>query len=103
MVREGIDAWDSNLKVAVMGSGGLSHPIIDEHFDRSVIDWIAGKERDQICSIPAEKFRGGTGENLQWIAAAGAMEDRTMHLVDYVPGYRTPAGTGVAMGFAYWD
>ena len=26
-----------------------------------------------------------------------------MTLVDYVPGYRTAAGTGCGMGFAYWE
>lgn len=103
MVREGIEAWDSDLRVAVLGSGGMSHPIVDEQLDRSILDWIAGKQRDHLCSIPAEKFPGGTAESLNWIAAAGAMEDRTLHVLDYLPAYRTPAGTGLAMAFAYWD
>ena len=28
---------------------------------------------------------------------------RDMTLVDYVPCYRSEAGTGNAMGFAYWQ
>jgi seryl-tRNA synthetase len=27
----------------------------------------------------------------------------TMELVDYIPCYRSEAGTGTAQGFAYWD
>jgi 3-O-methylgallate 3,4-dioxygenase len=27
----------------------------------------------------------------------------TYHLVDYVPCYRSEAGTGNAMAFVYWD
>ena len=30
------------------------------------------------------------------------MEPLAMTVADYVPAYRTPAGTGLAMGFAYW-
>jgi len=26
-----------------------------------------------------------------------------MTLIDYVPCYRSPAGTGCAMAFAYWE
>ena len=45
----------------------------------------------------------GTAEILNWIAVAGAMEDRQMTLVDYVPCYRSEAGTGHGVTFAHWD
>ena len=35
-----------------------------------------------------------------WIAAAGAMEHLDMEVLDYVPCYRSEAGTGVGMAFA---
>jgi OH-DDVA oxygenase len=31
------------------------------------------------------------------------VQDKRMHLVDYVPCYRTEAGTGQGMAFAYWE
>jgi 3-O-methylgallate 3,4-dioxygenase len=43
------------------------------------------------------------GETKNWIAAGGALERLDMHLIDYVPGYRSPAGTGVGMTFASWS
>ncbi len=30
------------------------------------------------------------------------MEPMDMLLAEYLPCYRTPAGTGCGMGFAYW-
>jgi hypothetical protein len=39
-----------------------------------------------------------------WIVVAGAMAEAglKMKLIDYVPCYRSEAGTGSGMGFAYW-
>jgi hypothetical protein len=31
------------------------------------------------------------------------LEGRNFTLVDYIAGYRTPAGTGTGMAFAYWE
>jgi 3-O-methylgallate 3,4-dioxygenase len=49
-------------------------------------------------------FQAGTSEIKNWIVVAGAMAEAglTMDLVDYVPCYRSEAGTGSAMGFARW-
>jgi hypothetical protein len=32
-VRKAIESWDSNKRVALMASGGLSHVVIDEEID----------------------------------------------------------------------
>jgi 3-O-methylgallate 3,4-dioxygenase len=47
----------------------------------------------------------GTGETKSWIAVAGAVHDTglTMELVDYLPIYRTVAGSGVGATFARWQ
>ena len=34
---------------------------------------------------------------------AGAVQGLSMNLIDYVPCYRSEAGTGCAMAFAYWE
>lgn len=103
-VRNAIDSWDSTKKVAVMASGGLSHFIIDEDLDHMALDAMARRDEEAIASLPRERMMQlGTTEMLNWLAVTGAMTDEKMTLVDYVPCYRTPAGTGCAMAFAYWE
>jgi hypothetical protein len=48
-------------------------------------------------------LRSGTSEILNWITVGGALGGLAFDLVDYIPGYRSPAGTGVGMAFATWD
>jgi hypothetical protein len=103
-VREAINSWDSSKKVAVMASGGLSHFIIDEDLDHMTLDAMARRDEEAIAALPRERMMQlGTTETLNWLALSGAMTDEKMTLVDYVPCYRTPAGTGCAMAFAYWE
>jgi hypothetical protein len=52
--------------------------------------------------LPRERLWGGTSEILNWVALAGAMEDRDLKYLEYVTTYRSPAATGCGMGFAYW-
>jgi hypothetical protein len=55
--------------------------------------------------IPEEMFLSpGTGEIKNWLplAAAAAELGMKMTVLDYVPCYRSEAGTGTAMAFAYW-
>ena len=101
-MRDAIDSWDSNKRVAIMASGGLSHQAIDEKLDRGLLAAMAEKDAEWMCSLPMDIFTGGTSEILNWITVAAAMEPEPMTVVDYVPAYRTVAGTGLAMGFAYW-
>lgn len=42
------------------------------------------------------QLSSGTSEVLNWIAVAGVVENARMTVVDYVPGYRSMAGTGMA-------
>jgi len=102
-VRKAIESWDTNSRVAVMASGGLSHVIIDEELDHLTIDALQKKDREKLWQLPRQKFRGGTSEILNWVALAGAVEPMEMHLVDYVTTYRSPAGTGCGMTFSYWS
>jgi hypothetical protein len=86
-----------------MASGGLSHVVIDEELDGITLDALQRKDREALWRLPREKMRGGTSEILNWVALAGAVEPMKMTLVDYVTTYRSPAGTGCGMGFAYWN
>lgn len=101
-VRKAVESWDADRRVAVMASGGLSHVVIDEELDQFTIDALVKKDREKLWRLPREKLRGGTSEILNWVALAGIVEPMEMKLVDYVPTYRSPAGTGCGMGFGYW-
>jgi hypothetical protein len=50
------------------------------------------------------RYQSGTSEIKNWIpVVAGAVElGMPAQVVDYVPCYRSLAGTGNAMGFVYW-
>jgi hypothetical protein len=101
-VRKAIEAWDSSKRVAIMASGGLSHVVIDEEIDAMTIDGLRNKKPELLFRLPRERLRGGTSEILNWVALAGAMENRELKYLEYVTTYRSPAATGCGMGFAYW-
>ncbi|MSP39059.1 MAG: extradiol ring-cleavage dioxygenase [Deltaproteobacteria bacterium] len=101
-VRKAIESWDTNKRVALMASGGLSHVVIDEEIDAMVIDGLKNKKPEVLFQLPRQKLKGGTSEILNWVALAGAMEQRELKYLEYVTTYRSPAATGCGMGFAYW-
>jgi 3-O-methylgallate 3,4-dioxygenase len=101
-VRRAIEAWPEDARVAVVGSGGLSHFVIDEEIDRRFIAALRSKKSEDFASLPPERLQSGTGELRSWTAAAGALEGLGLAFMEYYPCYRSPAGTGVAMGFAIW-
>jgi hypothetical protein len=99
-----IKAWPENQRVGIMASGGLSHQIIDEELDRGVIDALVERDEAALSSLPVDRLNraGGTPEILNWVTVAAAMAPLGMTLVDYVPCYRSPAGTGHGVTFGYW-
>jgi hypothetical protein len=101
-VRTIIEAWPNNARVAVIASGGLSHFVIDEELDHQVLKVLHEKDVQGIYTLPRRRLNSGTSEIRNWIATAGAVEHLDMQLIDYVPCYRSPAGTGCAMAFAQW-
>ena len=101
-LRRAIESWKSEKRVAVMASGGLSHVVIDEEIDQMVMDGLKNKKPEMLFHLPRERLWGGTSEILNWVALAGAMEDRELEYFEYVTTYRSPAATGCGMGFAYW-
>lgn len=102
-LRRAIDSWPDDRTVAVVASGGLSHFVVDTELDRRVLDGMKNKDVTSLTTVPRRYMRSGTSEILNWITLAGVVEDLEMDLVDYVPAYRSPAGTGVGMAFARWS
>ena len=102
--REATEAWGPGKPGPLAASGGLSHFIIDEEIDRAALDAMQRKDIEALVTLPRDRLMVlGTTEILNWITVAGAMEREEMTLLDYVPCYRTPAGTGCAMAFAHWE
>ncbi|HEV8017117.1 MAG TPA: hypothetical protein VGP32_01005 [Steroidobacteraceae bacterium] len=101
-VRHAIESWAKDLRVAVIGSGGLSHFVVDEELDNQFLEVLASGQADRITSLSRAKLNSGNSELRCWIAMAGAVEGKKMSLIDYVPCYRSLAGTGCGMAFASW-
>jgi catalytic LigB subunit of aromatic ring-opening dioxygenase len=101
-LREALLSWPEGISVGVVASGGLSHFVVDEELDRGLLDAIANQDAAHIEAIPESKLQSGSSEIKNWIVAAGALTDLRFEVVDYVPGYRSPAGTGCGMAFARW-
>ncbi|MFN0072138.1 MAG: extradiol ring-cleavage dioxygenase, partial [Chloroflexota bacterium] len=101
--RRAVEQWPADLSVAVIATGGLSVGRLDEALDRQLLTALQNHDLDALASLPAGWRQRSTGEVHAWMAAAGAAEHLAMDLVDYIPGYRTPAGTGCGLAFALWN
>lgn len=101
-LREAIDSWPGDSRVGIIASGGLSHFTIDEALDRAVLDACRRGDGEALASLPAAKLNSGNSEIRNWIVAAGAAGGLETAWQEYVPLYRTPAGTGCGMAFAVW-
>ncbi|MEK9679607.1 MAG: hypothetical protein VW169_14640 [Rhodospirillaceae bacterium] len=104
MLGRAIRNWDSNKKVAIVASGGLSHFVIDEEHDQRMIAAFKANDPSGLTGEPDELFRSGTSETKNWITSAGVLSESglAVDMFEYVPCYRSEAGTGNAMGFATW-
>ena len=101
-IKRTIDAMPSDTKVAVLASGGLSHFVVDEELDRKVIRGMVAKDAATLGGIPRRALNSGSSEILNWIMLYGVIEDLTPGWDEYIPVQRTPAGTGIGLGFATW-
>jgi len=97
-------SWDADARVALIASGGLTHFVIDEEVDRVLLDAMRTRSIDRVLQLGETTFQDGTSEAKNWLPVAAAMAELEfpMRIVDYVPCYRSEAGTGNAMAFAYW-
>jgi hypothetical protein len=100
-----IKSFNGVERVALMASGGLSHFVLDEEFDRTVIAAMKAGDEDALSKLPENVFKVGTAEIKNWYPVIAAMNAAGLsyHQVDYVPCYRSEAGTGNGMCFAYWQ
>lgn len=104
-IGRAIMGWGEDKRVAICASGGISHFVIDEDFDRRMLTAMQNRDTATIFAEPHSMFRSGTSETKNWITVAGilAETDLRMNLIDYVPACRSEGGTGCGMAFASWE
>ncbi len=103
-VRRAVEKWPVDARVGLIASGGLSHQVVDEQLDQTVIDALVSGDDKKMRNLPRKQLNRGPGtpEILNWVAVAGAMAPTNMTLVGYTPCYRSIAGTGHGICFGYW-
>jgi 3-O-methylgallate 3,4-dioxygenase len=102
-LRAAIEAHPEDLKVAVIASGGLSHFLVVEELDRAVLSALTEGDLSTLAKLPESALLSGNSEIKNWAVAAAAMAPSRMRLIDYVPAYRSLAGTGCGLGFGIWE
>ena len=96
----------ADLRVAVIGTGGLSHEPggqryfqVDETFDRWFLDLLATGDVPRILAeATVERLEaaggGGTAELMAWLVAMAAARDARAQTVFYVPAVEMRCGIG---------
>lgn len=101
-LRRAIERWTGCDRVALIASGGLSHFVIDEALDRRVLGSLRDHDAATLQAIPEDALTSGTSEIRNWLSVGAALTDYAFNVIDYIPAYRSPAGTGMGMAFALW-
>ena len=108
VVRKAIKTWRGKERIAVLGTGGLSHSIgektmgaIDEKLYRQTIAHFSKKPGALISFLQKKlpKAGNGTEEVRNWLFAHGAAGARGFELIDYLP----VPGVYVGCGYAAWN
>jgi OH-DDVA oxygenase len=104
LMHQVLTEWKRDVRVAVFGSGGMSHFVINEDFDNALFKAIENRDAAYLRAIPPNLMHDGTSELLNWVSASGCLFQTSLSgkVIDYVPCYRTEAGTGTAQGFVVW-
>lgn len=104
-IREAIEAWPGDERVAVVGSGGISHWVgtaemgrVNERFDREILDYAVRCDVGAITQLTDEYIleNGGNGgmEIRNWACAMGALEGARGEIIDYAPVHEWVTGLG---------
>jgi hypothetical protein len=102
-VRKAVDSYPEDLRVVVVASGGLSHFNTDEELDQRVLNACRVHDEAALRTLDPAQLNGGSSEIRNWIATAAACRDLPLTWEQYIPVYRTPAGTGIGLAFALWS
>jgi protocatechuate 4,5-dioxygenase beta chain len=103
-LRRAIEAYPEDLKVAIVGTGGLSHQMIgeragfnDERWDREFLDLI-DRDPERLAKMSVEDFMrlGGNegAEVIMWLIMRGALAPGARKIHD---NYYLPMTTAMAV------
>jgi len=104
-IHEAIEASPSDERVAVIGSGGISHWVgtadmgrVNEKFDREILDYAIRGDLDAISALSDAYIleNGGNGgmEIRNWACAMGALAGARGEVIDYAPVPEWVTGLG---------
>jgi len=105
-VGDAIRAWDSDKRVLIVGTGGLSHQLegeraghLNPEFDRKFMDSLLNEDPSWIEQFSSEDIIEAVGtaglEIIMWVAARNALRGpvREVHRNYHIPISNTAAGT----------
>jgi hypothetical protein len=103
-IAAAVRALPGNRRAVVIASGGLSHFMVDTELDARLLEGMRSGDLDALRALPAHRMNSGTSEGRNWLVAAGAggAEGLKHQWSEYVPAYRSPAGTGTGLAFGLW-
>lgn len=107
MIGDAVAAFESADRVAIFGSGGISHWVgtaemgrVNEEFDRMVLDKVATGDAEALIALSDEFVVSTAGngalEIRNWIIAMGAMGAAGAEVICYEPIPEWICGIGVA-------
>lgn len=99
-----VRSWESDARVAIWTTGGLTHFCVDPEWDRQFLNALQNKDAAYLRSIPQNELMAGTSECKSWIATAGAMDAAGLQMTEigYQTLMRTEGGTGSSCAFVAW-
>src|SRR5579884_1200871 len=103
-IRKAVESYPENLRVLVMGTGGMSHQIsgpraglINSKFDKAYLDGLTKdpKELTRISHVEFMREAGAEGiEMVMWLIMRGALDDKVKEVYRFytVPASNTAVG-----------
>ncbi len=85
-IRKAVETYPGEARIGIIASGGLSHFLVDEDFDRAILKACADKDAKFLQNLPRNKLHAGSSEILNWVGIAGACEHLDFELVRICAG-----------------
>ncbi|HZT08575.1 MAG TPA: class III extradiol dioxygenase subunit beta [Chloroflexota bacterium] len=104
-IRRAVETFDRDLRVVVLGTGGMSHQIqgpraglINKEFDRRFLDNLTADPQALVRMPHVEYMREAGSESVElvmWLIMRGALDDqvREVYRFYHVPASNTAVGT----------
>lgn len=106
-IRAAVESWPGRERVAVFGTGGISHWVgtaemgrVNEQFDQNIMAMVESGDVEGMIALSDEEILATAGngalEIKSWICAIGAVETNTPRVIAYEPVPEWCTGFGFA-------